>query len=241
MPVARKKSPAQRPPKAQPAVRGARPRTRSAVHPAADARAASRKSEGAPSGEPSAQILRGLREVTADLQYLQQSFADAQLKLPRADEFEPLVAPLREFARVSPALVDAFRGVIQTTRALIPASRPEATLGGPGLDAARIDEARRLVESARDALRQALEALPRDEDYRPVAAQLRELATVSPSLMEWLREVPKLTTPLSASVAALRHAATDLATASDLLAEDLEAPAPTPPAPTAPAAIPRPR
>ncbi len=98
----------------------------------------------------------------------------------------------------------------------------------PTLGADRIDEARGHVAAAREALRQALTDIPRDSDYRPVAAQLRELATVSPSLMDWLKEVPKLTTPLSGSLAALRRAAADLETACDLLTEDVPAPAPTP-------------
>jgi hypothetical protein len=176
------------------------------------------------------QALRSLRQVTDALQYAHQSFADAQLKLPRPEDFEPLLAPLREFARVSPALVEAFRGVIQTTRALAPSARPEAP--GPSVapptDAGRVDEALRHVDAAREAVRQALADLPRDSDYRPVARQLRELATVSPSLMDWLKEVPKLTTPLSGSLAALRRAAEDLETARDLLTEDVPAPAPTP-------------
>jgi hypothetical protein len=175
------------------------------------------------------QVLRSLRQVTDALQYAHQSFADAQLKLPRPEDFEPLLAPLREFARVSPALVEAFRGVIQTTRTLAP-SAPEAPgpSVAPATDAGRVDEVRRHVDAAREAVRQALADLPRDSDYRPVAAQLRELATVSPSLMDWLKEVPKLTTPLSGSLAALRRAAEDLETAWDLLTEDVPAPAPTP-------------
>ncbi len=225
MSAARRESPSTRPRRSEPSSRGTT--TRSRAGKAASARPGpAKKAERASAASSAAQVLRGLRQVTADLQYLQQSFADAQLKLPRADDFEPLVAPLREFARVSPALVEAFRGVIQTTRALIPAARPEAAGAVRGLDAPRVDEARRLVDTARDVLRQALEALPRDEDYRPVATQLRELATVSPSLMDWLKEVPKLTTPLSASVAALRRAADDLETARDLLTEDVPTAAP---------------
>jgi hypothetical protein len=176
------------------------------------------------------QVLRNLRQVTDALQYAHQSFADAQLKLPRPEDFEPLVAPLREFARVSPALVEAFRGVIQSTRALAPSARPEAPgpSAAPAMDGARVDETLRHVDAAREAVRQALADLPRDSDYAPVAAQLRELATVSPTLMDWLKEVPKLTTPLSGSLAALRRATEDLETARDLLTQEVPAPAPTP-------------
>lgn len=176
------------------------------------------------------QAVRSLRQVTDALHYAHQSFADALLKLPRAEDFEPLVAPLREFARVSPALVEAFRGVIDTTRGLVTTAHAEAPgpSSVPTLGADRIAEARGHVAAAREALRQALTDIPRDADYRPVAAQLRELATVSPSLMDWLKEVPKLTTPLSGSLAALRRAVEDLETACDLLTEDVPARAPTP-------------
>jgi ABC-type transporter Mla subunit MlaD len=73
------------------------------------------------------------------------------------------------------------------------------------------------VDSAREAILEALNGLPRDADYAPVAAQLRELATVSPSLMEWLREVPKVATPLAEALRNLHQAAADLTAASDLL------------------------
>lgn len=180
--------------------------------------------------EPMSQALRSLRQVTEALQYAHQSFVDGQLKMPRPEDFEPLLAPLREFARVSPALVEAFRGVIQTTRALIPPApgQPSGTGPSSALDASRVEEARGHVDAALQKLRQALADLPADASYRPVARQLRELATVSPSLMDWLKEVPKLTTPLSSSLAALRRAAEDLETARDLLAEDVPAPPPTP-------------
>ena len=188
----------------------------------------SRQPAASGTAKPLSLAVRSLRQVTEALQYAHQSFADAQLKLPRPEDFEPLLVPLREFARVSPALVEAFRGVIQTPRALVPAPRPELAGARAALDAGRVEEARRHVDAAREALRQALDGLPRDADYRPVAAQLRELASVSPSLLDWLKGVPKLTTPLSGSVAALRRAALDLEAASDLLAEDVPAPAPTP-------------
>jgi hypothetical protein len=197
------------------------------------------KASAAENAEALSQALRGLRQVTEALDYVHQSFADALLKLPRAEDFEPLVAPLREFARVSPALADTFREMLRAARPTVAAGHEaqgeaaqcEVTQGPSEArdgDAARVDEARRHVDAAREALRQALGELPRDADYRRVAGQLRELASVSPSLMDWLKEVPKLTTPLSGSVAALRRAAVDLETASDLLAEDVSAPAPTP-------------
>ncbi len=172
--------------------------------------------------------MRGLRQVSEALAYVQQSLADAVLRLPRPEDFEPLVAPLREFARVSPALVEAFREMIQTTRPLAGLVGSGGTGPKGALEMPVRAEVLRHVDAAREAVRQALADLPHDSDYRPVARQLRELATVSPSLMDWLKEVPKLATPLSGSLAALRRAAEDLETARDLLAQDVPSPAPTP-------------
>jgi hypothetical protein len=141
------------------------------------------------------------------------------LRLPRPEDFEPLLAPLREFARVSPALVVALRELlVQTARPLSVAS----------VDRVRVGEALGRVEAAREAVRRALADLPRESHYAPVAAQLRALASVSPSLMDWLKEVPRLTTPLSESIDALARALEDLETARDLLTEDAATPAPTP-------------
>jgi hypothetical protein len=66
------------------------------------------------------------------------------------------------------------------------------------------------MAAARESIRAALDTLPRDTAYETFAAQLRELATVSPSLMEWLRQVPALTLPLGGAVASLDEAAQDL-------------------------------
>jgi hypothetical protein len=46
--------------------------------------------------------------------------------------------------------------------------------------------------------------------YAKFAAQLKELATASPSLMDWLRQVPALSLPLGEAVASLDQAAQDL-------------------------------
>ena len=54
-------------------------------------------------------------------------------------------------------------------------------------------------------------------------AQLREIASVSPSLMEWLREVPLLSTPLAESVRSLQEAAGDLKEARALLGRPVRA------------------
>jgi hypothetical protein len=50
-----------------------------------------------------------------------------------------------------------------------------------------------------------------------VAEQLRELATVSPSLMDWLKEVKPLSPPLAGSVLTLRRVATSLRENATLL------------------------
>jgi hypothetical protein len=189
-------------------------------------------------------LSRPLRQVVEKLLFVHQSFADALLRLPRAEDYEPLVAPLQEFARIAPALVEALRGVVESTRALSAAVaviegaslRPGAALaahreerGSPASASAveplasaangltRLDRALACVDTAHAAVASALAGLPGESDYRPVALQLRELATVSPSLMEWLSGVPKLTAPLRGSVQALRQAAADLRSAQDLL------------------------
>lgn len=228
MSVARRKNATRKTPAA--AGRAAQParRRRTAGHARPTPAKPSRKQESA---ESLPQALRSLRQVTDALHYAHQSFADALLKLPRPEDFEPLLAPLREFARVSPALADALRGVVQERTGLAAGARAtveRVAAAEATLDANRVAEALQYVDAAREAVRQALAELPGDAAYRPVARQLRELASVSPSLMDWLKEVPKLTTPLSASVTALRRAIGDLETARDLLTEDVPTPAAKP-------------
>jgi hypothetical protein len=83
------------------------------------------------------------------------------------------------------------------------------------------------VTSARDRLAAALERLPEPEDYEPAARNLRELASVSPSLLAWLREeVPALSAPLADSVADLRQALLELERALELMDAEPEAEAP---------------
>ncbi len=82
------------------------------------------------------------------------------------------------------------------------------------------------VTAARDQLLAALDGLPERADYEPAARNLRELASVSPSLMDWLSEVPVLAAPLVDSVAGLRGALAQLERALELLEEPLEAPGP---------------
>jgi hypothetical protein len=150
------------------------------------------------------------RAVAAQAEAMAATFEawnESLLRLPRAEDYEPLAGPLREFARVSPALVEALRAVVKTA----------------GLRAALADAADRMA-SAQAAIRGGLGSLPRDPAYVKVAAQLRELATVSPSLMEWLRQIPTLTLPLGEAIAALGEAAQELEEAERAARRALESP-----------------
>ncbi len=185
---------------------------------------------------------RAMQEIADTLQATHESWRESLLQLPRAEDYEPLSAPLREFARVSPALTEALAasmravgpvaqlmaGLTDTTARLerlreafearSPLSPPSRARGGAA-PPALLAEAAAESAAVAQALREALDTLPRDPEYARVASQLRELASVSPSLAEWLNEVPSLTLPLGDSVAGLRGAAHRL----DALAERLRA------------------
>jgi ABC-type transporter Mla subunit MlaD len=206
---------------------------------------------------PLAGSVKTLLEVSDTLQQANQSFSEALLRLPRAEDYEPLAAPLREFARVSPALATALREVLAVASPLAALAAPlgeavrglahvSATLEGaardlararppepptPAREAAALPEPAALPEAARarlarrlaaahEAVLEALAGLPRPSDYEPAARQLRELASVSPSLLEWLGEVPTLSAPLAESVRSLQAAAADLKAARALLDGD---------------------
>jgi ABC-type transporter Mla subunit MlaD len=198
---------------------------------------------------PLAASVQALQDISETLDQANHSFSEALLRLPRAEDYEPLAEPLREFARVSPALSTALREVLavasplaamaaplsESTRAL---ARVTATLEATGRQLAesaaalqkpadaRADEPRpaegvpdlaQHLDSAHEAVLEALAGLPRASDYEPAARQLREIASVSPSLMEWLREVPALSAPLAESIRALQIAAADLKAARELV------------------------
>ncbi len=149
---------------------------------------------------------RSLGEVAEVLLATQESWNESLLRLPRAEDYEPLAAPLREFARVSPALAETLAEALRTLRAT--AAAPPA--GGAGALAGALTEAADRLAAARATIRRALDGLPRDPAYATFAAHLKELATVSPSLMEWLRQVPALSLPLGEAVADLEEAAREL-------------------------------
>jgi ABC-type transporter Mla subunit MlaD len=195
---------------------------------------------------PLAGSVRSLQDISATLDQANQSFSEALLRLPRAEDYEPLAEPLREFTRVSPALATALREVLAVASPLAAMAAPlsesmrglarvTASLEATGRQLAEsamafsgqagpepgprqaLPEVAQRLDSAYEAVLEALAGLPRPSDYEPAARQLREIASVSPSLMEWLGEVPTLVAPLTESVRALQSAAADLKEARALL------------------------
>lgn len=166
--------------------------------------------------------LRGVPEAVGPLEDAVRALEEVLITLPRAEDYEPLVGPLREFARVAPALAEQLALVMKNVaplgeavkelRKTAEAFRPAAaTISGDGAQRA-LDAAAQRMSEAQRSIREALGSLPRDPEYHRVAEELRAIASVSPSLMEWLNQVPKLSMPLGASIASLERAA-------DLLAE----------------------
>jgi hypothetical protein len=167
-----------------------------------------------------------LVDVSETLAATHQSWSDSLLRLPRAEDYEPLAGPLREFARVSPALAESLGSVVRAVAPLpdlvrqlsetaqvlraLPTAPPPSTQGSDGAPRAALAGAADALGEARMTLRAALATLPRDPVYAKVAAQLRELASVSPSLLEWLQQVPSISLPLGEAVAAIRQAVGDL-------------------------------
>jgi DNA repair ATPase RecN len=190
---------------------------------------------------PFEQSVASLRETAETLQYVHESFAESLLRLPRAEDYEPLARPLAEFARVSPALAESLADVLRVTAPLsesvaglrrvsdeLRATRDALGRGGgrsgaPDADSlAALESTAADLRDARAALEAALESLPRDPEYKKVADQLREIASVSPSLMEWLQQVTPLSRPLGESVAALREAGARLEDGHARLLEAIE-------------------
>jgi hypothetical protein len=179
---------------------------------------------------PIQESVRALEQLAETLHFTRESFDESLLRLPRAEDYEPLAGPLAEFARVAPALRESLGEVLRVARPLDAAVRQmddvshalraterrlaEALAAAPVADpppaplaAAR---AAACMQAARQAILDALATLPREPAYAALAGQLRELATVSPSLMDWLRQTPTLAAPLLSSVAALQTAAARL-------------------------------
>ncbi len=156
-----------------------------------------------------------LHSVTESLQAVQASFSDALFHMPRASEYEPLVEPLRQFACLVTPLSEHLAAWPRIMAQLQERPRPAPAVLPPpapasGLSAQAVKtlhEVARELEDLRGQLMDALGTLPSADEYAPVARQLRELASVSPSLLEWMREVPRLSAPLANSVEGLRQAA----------------------------------
>ena len=159
-----------------------------------------------------------LGEVAETLVATHHGWSESLLRLPRAEDYEPLTEPLREFARVSPLLAETLAAVVKAVTPL-PAmvqkvlGAAETLHPGPplpsGLRRPLAEAADRMATAHRPSA-SGLASLPRDRAYAEAAAHLRELATVSPSLMEWLRQLPEMSVPLGDAIASLDEAAREL-------------------------------
>jgi hypothetical protein len=190
-----------------------KPRPRAAAAPKTPSRSSARSGRG-PDAEPlAAAAADGLAEPLRTLAEAAPALLDA------LREIRSLVAPLAETVRGLERLayeLDRARPAAPPPDASPPpaAVRPAV---GPGAGAEASREVGLRIQAAQEAITAALVSLPRAEDYAPAAAQLRELASVSPSLMEWLTEVPRLSTPLAGSVRELKQAAAELEAARGAL------------------------
>lgn len=172
---------------------------------------------------------QALGETATTLQDTNQRLTESLMRLPAAEDYEPLAAPLIEFTKISPALTEtlreavvSFAAVSQVTKRLegiskslkhmesadreLPRSKAKP---GPS-DSSCHGGVAEALETLANEIDGALEKIPKDPEYARVAEQLRELATVSPSLMEWMKEVKPLSPPLAGSVVTLRRVATGL-------------------------------
>jgi len=172
---------------------------------------------------------QALGETSTTLQDTNQRLAESLMRLPAAEDYEPLAAPLVEFTKVSPALtqtlreaVVSFAAVSEVTKRLEGISKSlkqvESFEPAPSRSRSRPESPDRAghgkiaesLETLANEIDAALERIPKDPEYKRVAEQLTELATVSPSLMEWMKEVKPLSPPLAGSVVTLRRVATSL-------------------------------
>jgi len=163
-----------------------------------------------------AKSLLGVKQAVEPLEDAVRALEHVLVTLPRAEDYEPLIEPLREFAKVAPSLAEQLAVVMKSVAPLGEAvaqlrSAAEALRQAPPATAATTGR----MAQARQAIRDALRSLPRDPEYRRVADHLKAIASVSPSLGEWLAEVPKLSMPLGESIASLEHAAALLSDGDD--------------------------
>lgn len=172
---------------------------------------------------------QALGETATTLQDTNQRLAESLMRLPAAEDYEPLAAPLIEFTKISPALTEtlreavvSFAAVSQVTRRLEAISKslkqmesaepapPRAKAKAETAETPRHGKVAEHLETLANEIDDALEKIPKDPEYARVAEQLRELATVSPSLMDWMKEVKPLSPPLAGSVMTLRRVANSL-------------------------------
>ncbi len=172
---------------------------------------------------------KALGETATTLQDTNQRLAESLMRLPAAEDYEPLAAPLIAFTRISPALTEtlreavvSFAAVSQVTKRLEGISKslkqmetaetpfPRGKAKADTAEAPRHGKVAEHLETLANEIDGALEKIPKDPEYARVAEQLRELATVSPSLMDWMKEVKPLSPPLAGSVMTLRRVANSL-------------------------------
>jgi hypothetical protein len=182
---------------------------------------------------------RALGETAATLQDANQRLTESLMQFPTAEDYEPLAAPLVEFARVQPALTESLRAAVisfatvsEVAKRLDGASKlltqeeraePAPDQGNEKAEnaaAPRRSVVAESLETLANEIDEALEKIPKDPEYARVAEQLRELATVSPSLMDWLKSVKPLSPPLARSVVTLRRVATSLRENASILREE---------------------
>jgi ABC-type transporter Mla subunit MlaD len=170
------------------------------------------------------QASRALRKNTESLAAVQAGLEAAVFHLPRASEFEPLADPLRQFAAMAAPILACLREQAQKGAALVApaltapaASPPYSDRRMPSELASLLDNVAIELDIVRTQLVSALATLPSAADYQPIARQLRAIASVSPSLLDWMQEIPKISTPLADSIASLKDAAEQLKTVEERL------------------------
>lgn len=177
---------------------------------------------------------QALGDTATTLQDTTQRLTESLMRLPAAEDYEPLAAPLIEFTRISPALTETLREAVVSFAAVSQVSKrlegiskslkqsetaPPAKPAGktPAKEGDRALAVAESLEMLANEVDGALEKIPKDPEYARVAEQLRELATVSPSLMEWMKEVKPLSPPLAGSVLTLRRVANRLRESASVL------------------------
>lgn len=172
---------------------------------------------------------QALGETATTLQDTNQRLAESLMRLPAAEDYEPLAAPLIEFTKISPALTETLREAVVSFAAVSQVSKrlegiskslrqmetgePASARAKAKADASETPRHATVaehLETLANEIDTALEKIPKDPEYARVAEQLRELATVSPSLMDWMKEVKPLSPPLAGSVLTLRRVANSL-------------------------------